>query len=160
MGQRCDQCKPNTFHLDAANQDGCLNCFCMGITKTCSSSNWYRQQERCIFTNDAQGFAITDVNQRSTVSDRISVDSDSREIIYRDFSRVSDVYYWKLPAKFLGDKVTAYGGSLRYTVRYSSQPGSRSSPNNAPDLDLRVAILSFLYCSNRYNNVFCSYYFP
>lgn len=48
------------------------------------------------------------------------------------------VHYWKLPSKYIGNKVTSYGGHLNYTVRYIPQPGGRSSPNNAPDVDIRV----------------------
>jgi len=33
--------------------------------------------------------------------------------------------YWALPQKFLGDKVTAYGGKLRYSFRFSG-----SGPRN------------------------------
>ena len=36
--------------------------------------------------------------------------------------------------------MTSYGGHLNYTVRYVPQPGGRSSPNNAPDVDIRVII--------------------
>ena len=112
------------------------------ITKTCTASNWFRQQERSIFTSDAQGFALTDKNQRETISERITVNAVSREIVYRDFNRHgSEVLYWKLPAKFLGDKVTSYGGHLNYTVRYVPPPGGRSSPNNAPDVEIKVKFI-------------------
>ncbi|XP_046437149.1 basement membrane-specific heparan sulfate proteoglycan core protein-like isoform X37 [Daphnia pulex] len=137
-GPRCDQCKPNTFHLNPDNQDGCINCFCMGITKTCTASTWFRQQIKTVFTTDIQGFALTDKNRRENIVERVTVNSVSREIVYRDFNRLSnEVHYWKLSSKFIGDKVTSYGGHLNYTVRYVPQPGGRSSPNSAPDVDIR-----------------------
>lgn len=43
-GPKCDQCKPNSFYLNENNRYGCIDCFCMGITRQCTSSNWYRQQ--------------------------------------------------------------------------------------------------------------------
>lgn len=43
-GARCDECKPGFFHLSGANPDGCLRCFCMGVTKQCASSTWSRDQ--------------------------------------------------------------------------------------------------------------------
>lgn len=43
-GARCDECKPGFFHLSGANPDGCLRCFCMGVTKQCASSTWSRHQ--------------------------------------------------------------------------------------------------------------------
>lgn len=33
--------------------------------------------------------------------------------------------------------MTSYGGLLNYTVRHVPQPGGRSSPNNAPDVDMK-----------------------
>jgi len=47
------------------------------------------------------------------------------------------VFYWRLPSRFVGDKVTAYGGFLNYTVRYDPAPGGQSSKNNAYDVELR-----------------------
>ena len=77
----------------------------------------------------------------------------SREIVYKDFNRLSsEVHYWKLPASYIGDKVTSYGGSLNYTVRYVPQPGGRSSPNSAPDVDIRVFTLTSYNYLTKINN--------
>lgn len=35
---------------------------------------------------------------------------------------------------FIGDKVTSYGGFLRYTLRHIPTPGSQSSRNSAADV--------------------------
>lgn len=43
QGQRCGSCKDGYFFLDESNQQGCLACFCMGITKQCSSSGYNRE---------------------------------------------------------------------------------------------------------------------
>ena len=43
-GAQCDQCKPGSFHLTEGNAEGCLQCFCMGVTKECASSSWSRDQ--------------------------------------------------------------------------------------------------------------------
>lgn len=42
-GLTCSQCRPHHFHLSASNPDGCLPCFCMGVTQQCSSSSYTRQ---------------------------------------------------------------------------------------------------------------------
>lgn len=42
----CSSCKPGTFHLSQDNKDGCLSCFCMGVTQQCSSSAHYRDLVR------------------------------------------------------------------------------------------------------------------
>lgn len=46
-GALCDECKAGFFHLSEANPEGCLRCFCMGVTKQCSSSTWNRHQVVC-----------------------------------------------------------------------------------------------------------------
>lgn len=45
-GDQCDQCKPNSFYMSEKNADGCLSCFCSGVTRDCDSSNYYRTQVR------------------------------------------------------------------------------------------------------------------
>nr|XP_015192310.1 PREDICTED: basement membrane-specific heparan sulfate proteoglycan core protein-like [Lepisosteus oculatus] len=44
IGAFCDECKIGTFHLTQANPEGCLQCFCMGVTSQCASSSWSRDQ--------------------------------------------------------------------------------------------------------------------
>jgi len=46
------------------------------------------------------------------------------------------VYYWQLPPRFLGNKITSYGGSLSYILRHVPVPGGQSSKNSAPDIEL------------------------
>lgn len=41
-GPTCGSCKPGNFHLSSDNKDGCLSCFCMGVTQQCFSSSHYR----------------------------------------------------------------------------------------------------------------------
>ncbi|PIO53150.1 laminin EGF-like protein, partial [Teladorsagia circumcincta] len=42
-GPNCDQCPPNTFYMSAGNPQGCIPCFCSGVTQQCSSSSFRRQ---------------------------------------------------------------------------------------------------------------------
>ena len=43
-GPYCDQCSRDTFHLSADNPNGCIACFCTGVTRSCSSTSWNRAQ--------------------------------------------------------------------------------------------------------------------
>ncbi|KAK7791103.1 hypothetical protein R5R35_012915 [Gryllus longicercus] len=137
-GARCNQCTNNTFHLDASNPDGCIACFCMGVTGQCRSSNWYRQQISSTFTRGTNDFHLVESQKKDEpIREGIQLNPEQREIVFSDFSRRSpSVLYWKLPSQFLGDKITAYGGKLRYTLRYVPAPGGLSSRNNAPDVEL------------------------
>ncbi|KAG7477685.1 hypothetical protein MATL_G00072180 [Megalops atlanticus] len=121
-GALCDECKPGTFHLSADNPDGCLQCFCMGVTRTCTSSTWNRDQVRG--GTNGQLFTLSNGANTRTITEGI-IQKGTSEVAFRSFSSVpSDIYYWVLPESFRGDKVTAYGGELRYTVRY--EPRQRS----------------------------------
>ncbi|XP_040902825.1 basement membrane-specific heparan sulfate proteoglycan core protein isoform X9 [Toxotes jaculatrix] len=121
-GALCDECKPGFFHLSEANPEGCLRCFCMGITKTCASSTWSRDQVRGGV--NGQLFSLSNNANTKTISEGIS-QRGSSEVVYRSFSTLpNDIYYWVLPESFRGDKVTAYGGELRYTVKYTPSQGA------------------------------------
>ncbi|CAG7838540.1 unnamed protein product [Allacma fusca] len=145
-GPLCTECKPNTFHLSSNNLYGCISCFCMGITSQCSSSNWYRTQETASFVQASQGFTLVDESQRDVIRDGFSIDRDSRELGFKEFSRYPpEIYYWQLPYSFLGDKVTSYGGYLNYTVRYIPPPGGQNSPNSAADVEINGNDIRLLY---------------
>ncbi|ERL92778.1 hypothetical protein D910_10086, partial [Dendroctonus ponderosae] len=138
-GPLCNQCQPNTFYLSNRNQFGCIACFCMGVSQQCSSSSWYRDtfpaQLGSVFTSSTNDFRLTDIAKENAFSDGIQLNQDGRELLYSSFGR-PEVYYWSLPNKYLGDKVTSYGGFLRYSIRNTPVPGGASSRNNAPDVEL------------------------
>ncbi|XP_043237332.1 basement membrane-specific heparan sulfate proteoglycan core protein-like isoform X3 [Amphibalanus amphitrite] len=124
-GARCDQCKSSAFFLGTTNQHGCINCFCMGVTDRCTSSNWYRQKETAIFTDSTQGFELTD-ELAEAVYEGTSVNSPAQELVNNGLGRVGrGPLYWRLPARFLGDKCVSYGGDLSYRLRFSGGPGGR-----------------------------------
>ncbi|XP_073326188.1 basement membrane-specific heparan sulfate proteoglycan core protein [Pagrus major] len=133
-GALCDECKAGFFHLSEANPEGCLRCFCMGVTKQCASSTWNRDQ--VLGGVNGQLFSLSNSANTKTISEGIS-QRGSSEVVYRSFTSVPiDVYYWVLPEGFRGDKVTAYGGELRYTVRF--EPLQRSNViDGKPDVVLQ-----------------------
>uniref|UniRef100_H2MMH3 Heparan sulfate proteoglycan 2 n=1 Tax=Oryzias latipes TaxID=8090 RepID=H2MMH3_ORYLA len=145
-GASCDECKPGFFHLSQANPQGCLSCFCMGVSKTCASSTWRRDQQVRGGVN-GQLFSLSNRANTNTISEGISQRGPS-EIVYRFFTSLpDDIYYWNLPESFRGDKVTAYGGELHYTVRF--EPFQRSqSVDNQPDVVLQG------------NDILLEYYHP
>ncbi|KAK5864268.1 hypothetical protein PBY51_001222 [Eleginops maclovinus] len=129
-GALCDKCKAGFFHL-SDRAEGCLRCFCMGVTKSCSSSTWSRDQVR----GSGQQFSLSNSRNTDTITEGVS--QRGSEVSYRAFSGLpSDVYYWLLPPSFRGDKVTAYGGELRYTLRF--EPLQRSlAIDGQPDVVLQ-----------------------
>lgn len=64
--------------------------------------------------------------------------SANREVVFRsDRTDDTEVYYWSLPTRFVGNQLTAYGGSLNYTIRFTPVPSASRSRNNAPDVVLK-----------------------
>lgn len=46
-GPSCSSCRAGHFHLSTESHEGCLPCFCMGVTQQCTSSSSYRDLVRC-----------------------------------------------------------------------------------------------------------------
>ncbi|XP_077509169.1 basement membrane-specific heparan sulfate proteoglycan core protein-like isoform X48 [Amblyomma americanum] len=129
-GASCDQCKANSFHLHPSSPLGCVECFCMGITKSCSSSFYHREQELLRFSTSTEGVLLTTLDRATTIDRGLKLDPRSKELVYQDFtSHPRQSYYWQLPQRFLGDKVTAYGGFLNYTIRSDGTERQSRSPD-------------------------------
>ncbi|KAK9737087.1 Laminin EGF domain [Popillia japonica] len=137
-GRNCDQCQANTFYLSSDNLFGCIDCFCMGVTQSCRSSDYHRNTISAIFASSKHDFKIVTGDDFEHPTDQgITLDPTNREIVFNSFtSQPSQVKYWALPNRFLGDKITSYGGNLQYTVRYTPTPGGSSSRNTAADVEL------------------------
>ena len=59
------------------------------------------------FTYNANGFVLTDRRQSVSHTDGLSVSRTNRALEVKNMDQLgSGVYYWKLPVKFLGNKVS------------------------------------------------------
>uniref|UniRef100_A0A5S6QFK1 Basement membrane proteoglycan n=1 Tax=Trichuris muris TaxID=70415 RepID=A0A5S6QFK1_TRIMR len=115
-GPNCDQCTPDAFHLSPRNPHGCIQCFCSGVTKNCRSTSWHRTQERLTFMSDPQGIALCDFSEkRKEASPRVAMQPYG---YVTSTERYPDIMYWCLPSRMLGNKLTAYGGSLKFKLRF------------------------------------------
>lgn len=135
-GSRCDQCMPSTYYLNSMSETGCVECFCMGVSKSCTSSSWFRDSVKATFSPNIIEFSLVTDYERPDISP-INIQSSASEVLFQISSGDSNVYYWQLPSRFVGNKLTAYGGNLNYTIRYVPLPGGLMSRNNAPDVVIR-----------------------
>ncbi|XP_065291473.1 basement membrane-specific heparan sulfate proteoglycan core protein isoform X27 [Dermacentor albipictus] len=141
-GASCDQCKANSFHLHPSSPLGCVECFCMGITKSCSSSFYHREQEVLRFSTSTEGVHLTTLDRAATIDRGLKLDPRSKELVYQDFtSHPRQSYYWQLPQRFLGDKVTSYGGFLNYTIR----SGGTDRQSRSPDVQITGNKIILIY---------------
>eukprot|EP00062_Callorhinchus_milii_P012745 gi/632960275/ref/XP_007896099.1/ PREDICTED: basement membrane-specific heparan sulfate proteoglycan core protein [Callorhinchus milii] len=145
VGRLCNKCSPGSFHLDAANVAGCLTCFCMGVTQQCASSTWHRDQVQAGFERDHTLYRLTNMANTLLLAEGIRI-SGLNELAFGGFDAIpQDVLYWVLPDRFKGDKVTSYGGELRYIILH------RVSPGSPPIIDRPDVVLQG-------NNIFLEYY--
>lgn len=147
-GQLCDQCIDHSYFLAPQNPYGCIKCFCSGVTKQCSSSRLYRTQQRLSF----QGGSAPTVNVRSfepvnplRPRAEASVNAE-RNLEFTSFGEAGGrALYWEMPQMFLDDKVTAYGGALKFRVKFEGGGG----PDGSAHVVLRGNDITLLYRHDR-----------
>ncbi|POI32121.1 hypothetical protein CIB84_004127, partial [Bambusicola thoracicus] len=145
-GRQCDECAVGTFHLSDANPDGCLKCFCMGVSRQCASSSWSRDQVRVTSEEVAPLHLANLAGTRTAIKG--SRFAATRELVFSDFHTLPrDVYFWVLPSSFTGDKVTSYGGELKYTVTHHAPAGAQLLQHQ-PDVLLQGNGISLKYFSD------------
>uniref|UniRef100_A0A0K0DMA9 Ig-like domain-containing protein n=1 Tax=Angiostrongylus cantonensis TaxID=6313 RepID=A0A0K0DMA9_ANGCA len=191
-GSTCSECYPGSFHLNEKSPQGCLKCFCFGITDNCRSSNMYRTQDaacvsvvlsRQLFTrndifhlrfihltctfNATILFHVTFRNslyivvKRLLFKDRLMSAGSSEGVMLSDieerdiardvrfeFTRPGYITYsgqpigtkyWRLPQRFLGDKVGYVG--LKKNTNFQQMNGA---PASREDLMMVLADLDAL----------------
>ncbi|XP_044604120.2 laminin subunit alpha-5 [Equus asinus] len=140
QGPRCDQCRLGTFSLDAANPKGCTRCFCFGATERCRSSAHGRWEYV-----DMEGWALLSTD-RQVVPHELRAEA---ELLHADLRHVPEAFpelYWQAPPSYLGDRVSSYGGILRYEVHSETQRGDVFIPTESrPDVLLQGNQMSITF---------------
>lgn len=139
-GFKCDECKPSTFGLAPYNVEGCTRCFCFGRSDYCEQSEMHWGQVRLMTPRNVTVQYIA--NYRSTRHDFefVYVSHIKNNKIYREVAEIKNFnglhilpsptgnvtigsnsafhypLYFQLPKKFLGDKITSYGGYLNFSL--------------------------------------------
>ncbi|XP_014204068.2 laminin subunit alpha-1 [Copidosoma floridanum] len=132
VGRRCNECSEGTFGLSADNPDGCTECFCFGRTSECrqASLSWGQRRlprPRVLYVNDTVNEVVITSYGSSLVLPYFNSGLNKTSGLYVVPGTDGDVtlpvnfyrecpIYWQLPDFFLKDKVTSYGGFLRFTT--------------------------------------------
>ncbi|XP_031422129.1 laminin subunit alpha-5 isoform X2 [Clupea harengus] len=148
-GSRCDQCRLGTFHLDPTNPKGCTKCFCFGATDRCRSSDKRRKENM----NMMDWVLLRGDRQEIPVSVY-----PGQDLVEADLSDVPDVYqdlHWHAPRTYLGDKVSSYGGYLRYrlhaqTMAMRGDTLSLPSEASRPDVILKGNQMTLVFMEREY----------
>ncbi|XP_010636969.1 laminin subunit alpha-1 isoform X1 [Fukomys damarensis] len=114
-GEACDHCKPGFYNLQEKDPQGCSECFCFGLSSVCDSLSWPLGQ-----VNDMSGWMVTDLaGARELKSQQEAAGGRQISISHAEVAHsLGTRYYWSAPEAYLGNKLTAFGGFLRYTVSY------------------------------------------
>ncbi|XP_053704727.1 laminin subunit alpha-5 isoform X1 [Synchiropus splendidus] len=149
QGSRCDQCRVGTFHLDPTNPKGCTSCFCFGATDRCRSSD-----KRRFEVMNMEGWVLLSADKQE-----VPVTSyPGQDLVEADLSDVPDVYqdlHWHAPRTYLGDKVSSYGGYLRYRLHTQTMRGDvLSLPAEAPrpDIILKGNQMTLVFMEREYSS--------
>ncbi|XP_038582234.1 laminin subunit alpha-2 isoform X4 [Micropterus salmoides] len=132
-GENCDRCKVGFYNLQGDNRRGCEKCSCMGIASQCAASTWTYQNETTLtgwhLVGDTGG-RVWSVHRQTPPY--LSV---------RHSDVVSDLgsaYYWNAPGLYLGNKLSAYGGSVIYTVSYTTDQQEQMAIRVTSEPDLII----------------------
>ena len=138
VGSHCDTCAPSTFFLNSFTYSGCIECFCSGLTKDCSSSSLYRDQVHSNFGRSMAPHGFTLIRDYETPEPSgLNFQSRQTSLYFNINNMDPEPLYWSLPAQFLGNKLSSYGGKLNYTLSYNPLPGGHMSRNSAPDVVIK-----------------------
>ncbi|KAI1728541.1 immunoglobulin domain-containing protein [Ditylenchus destructor] len=134
VGATCDRCAPGSFQMSPNNPQGCLKCFCSGVTNQCDSSSLRRCTVEIDYARGArdQLEAITK-DARSPFRPPTQPQVYDGAINFNGFYEArGQTLYWKMPQKFVGNKISSYGGKLKYVFRFTG------SGNLNPDPDVII----------------------
>ncbi|RMC15554.1 hypothetical protein DUI87_07750 [Hirundo rustica rustica] len=115
-GENCDLCKPGFYNLQERNPQGCTECFCFGVSDVCDSLTWPISQ-----ISDMTGWLVTDLYKARSVQPQRSQFDGPHQISINNTEAVKvlkNTYYWSAPEAYLGNKLTAFSGDLKYSVSY------------------------------------------
>ncbi|KAM6929230.1 laminin subunit alpha-5 [Lycodopsis pacificus] len=149
QGSRCDQCKVGTFHLDPTNPKGCTSCFCFGATDRCRSSDKRRTE-----VMNMEGWVLLGADRQEVPV----VVYPGQDLVEADLSDVPDVYqdlHWHAPKTYLGDKVSSYGGYLRYRLHTQTMRGdvlSLPAEASRPDIILKGNQMTLVFMEREYSS--------
>ncbi|XP_013000023.2 laminin subunit alpha-5 isoform X2 [Cavia porcellus] len=146
QGPRCDQCRLGTFSLDAANPKGCTRCFCFGATENCRSSAHARRE----FV-DMEGWTLLSADRQVMPHTHRA----EAELLHADLRTLAEdsfpELYWQAPPSYLGDRVSSYGGTLRYQLHSETQRGDVFIPTESrPDVVLQGNQMSIAFLEPAY----------
>ncbi|XP_074541079.1 laminin subunit alpha-2 [Halichoeres trimaculatus] len=132
-GENCDRCKLGFFNLQRDNRRGCEKCSCMGLSSQCRASTWSYQNETTLtgwhLVGDTGG-TVWSVHRQTPPY----LSARHADVV----NDLGSAYYWNAPGLYLGNKLTAYGGRVVYTVSYNTDQQEQRAIRVTSEPDLII----------------------
>ena len=119
MGLTCVMCKAGTFYNYRTHEDGCLNCVCMGITKSCGSTNWRNKDVHLPLQNATSPY-LTVTTPTQTQLLPIRMEQQFGLTLARVQLGSSADVYWLHPFELRGDLLGMYGNTISWTALWET----------------------------------------
>ncbi|XP_072324438.1 laminin subunit alpha-1 [Scyliorhinus torazame] len=113
-GENCNQCKSGFYNLQARNPEGCTECFCFGLSGVCESISWSITQ-----VMDVNRWQVTDGQRIKRMQHYHDLSDGPNQMSTNNTEARKSLlalYSWTAPKSYLGNKLTAYGGYLKFTM--------------------------------------------
>uniref|UniRef100_A0A8C3IUZ4 Laminin subunit alpha-5 n=1 Tax=Chrysemys picta bellii TaxID=8478 RepID=A0A8C3IUZ4_CHRPI len=155
IGRRCDVCASGYYHYPH-----CRRCDCHQAGTEVSVCDPVTGQCHCKVTP-----TLSHVPQRRTNAEtfpaahvggswKTGIQLSFEELIHADLKNVPEAYqelYWHAPSSYLGDRVSSYGGYLRYELRSDTRRGDVFIPmESRPDVILKGNQMSIMFLEGTY----------
>lgn len=118
-GDRCDRCAAGHFGLSEELEEGCLKCYCSGVSDICTTDT-SASDSITIPANVAGEWRL--IVPQTNLSMELTVDETGRPYMAGYEVEGSKNSYWSTNS-VVGDRVSWYGGVLRYAVHWDVQRG-------------------------------------
>ncbi|XP_065805141.1 laminin subunit alpha-1 [Labrus bergylta] len=137
-GRRCEECVSGWFALSA---DGCLPCFCSGLSRDCEEQGGLYRVPISLDPLPPLLSLVSQSNLQCVVSGVYLQGGDMvLDTRHLNNSRLAGPLYWRLPAQFQGHQLLSYGGLLSYIITFYAEDGSGMS-NQEPQVMIRGGTL-------------------
>ncbi|XP_046433556.1 laminin subunit alpha [Neodiprion fabricii] len=122
QGSGCDVCAEGTFDIQLNNPNGCTKCFCFGKTTRCSSASLYKT-----YVTDMNNWKAAIINEKIgnvTILKNVPISQNNSQIFMSltHNETFENTIYFSAPDTYLGKRLTAYGGYLKYLIYYTTGP--------------------------------------
>ncbi|XP_076245323.1 wing blister [Calliopsis andreniformis] len=129
-GEFCNKCKPGYFALTKDNLDGCLSCYCFGVSDRCSTARLSYSS-----ISSLENWLVTDMNASRAVIPIL--DTDNGWLTVAAFEVEYDSPFWLAPPIYCGNRLSSYGSNITYSVSWVVMRGDTSGkPTTGPNVIL------------------------